>query len=210
MEKQMDVDKVLTDEQNLRILIDHTDDPIWLIDVGCNIIECNASFRKWVSFFAGRELRKGDNVMYGILGRDYLDKFETCYQEALSGRAFSSVEDMVIEGEVRYTTITFNPVFDNTGHIKGVSCFARDITEKRRHLLKIEEQNMVLREIASIESHKVRGPVATILGLEQFFNYEDLADPINKEIMQGITKVSQELDGVIREVVRKSNEMGLD
>jgi signal transduction histidine kinase len=132
-----------------------------------------------------------------------------CYRQALNGHSFSSVEDMRIGEELRYTAISFNPVFSENNVIKGVSCFARDITEKRRHLLKIEEQNMVLREIASIESHKVRGPVATILGLEQFFNYDDLTDPINKEIMQGITKVSQELDSVIREVVRKSNEIGL-
>jgi len=83
------------------------------------------------------------------------------------------------------------------------------MTEHRKHLLKIEEQNTALREIAFIESHKVRGPLATILGLEQLFNYDDTSDPINKEVIDGITKVSHELDLIIREVVRRSTEIGL-
>ncbi len=91
----------------------------------------------------------------------------------------------------------------------GVSCFARDMTEQRKHLFKIEEQNAALREIAFIESHKVRGPLATILGLQQLFNYEDFADPINKDVIEGVTKVSHELDLIIREVVRRSTEIGL-
>ena len=77
-------------------------------------------------------------------------------------------------------------------------------------MLQIEEQNRVLMEIAAIQSHKVRGPVATILGLGQFFNYDDLGDPVNKTLMEGIQKVSEDLDVIIREVVRKSNNAGLN
>lgn len=205
----MDVAMPISDEHNLRILVDHTDDPIWLIDCDLNIIECNASFRKWISFFVGKELKKGDNILCESLDKRYLNKFAACYQQALHGNAFSSVEDMNVGEELKYAAITFNPVFDNEQNVMSISCFARDITEKRKHLLKIEEQNMALREIASIESHKVRGPVATILGLEQFFNYDDLTDPINKEIMQGISKLSKDLDAVIRDIVRRSNEIGL-
>ncbi|MCF8450279.1 MAG: hypothetical protein K9G49_10460 [Taibaiella sp.] len=60
-------------------------------------------------------------------------------------------------------------------------------------------------KLAFIESHKIRGPVATILGLEQFYNYNDPADPVNREMMEGIKLVSHELDDKIREVVRLTN-----
>ena len=182
---------------------------MWLVDTNYNIIECNKSFNKWVAHFIGIELIKGDHVLYHSKNKAYLDKFEMCYKLALNGRTFRTVEDMKVNDETRYTTVSFNPVFDSERKIIGISCFARDITEQRKHLLRIEKQNTALRDIAFIESHKVRGPVATIMGLGQFFNYTDLNDPINKEVMEGIVKMSQELDAIIREVVRKSNEIDL-
>jgi PAS domain S-box-containing protein len=208
-EKINDIEKVIADEHNLRKLINSIDDPIWLVDAEYTIIECNNAFKKWVHHFIGKELDKGDQVLYNGLDKTYQDKFEMCYQLALKGRAFKSVEDMKVGNEVRYTTVSFHPVYNNEHQIIGVSCFARDMTEQRKHLLRIEEQNTALREIAFIESHKVRGPLATILGLEQLFNYEDSSDPINKEVIEGITKVSHDLDLIIREVVRRSTEIGL-
>ena len=203
-------EKVFADERNLRMLINNTDDPIWLVDADCTIIECYNSFKSWVKCFIGRELDKGDNVLFNGANKAYQDQSEMCYRLALNGKAFRSVEDMKIDDETRYTTVTFNPVFDHNYKITGVSCFARDITEQRKHLLKIEEQNAALREIAFIESHKVRAPVATILGLEQFFNYDDLSEPGNKEIMQSIARLTHELDAIIQQVVLKSNEIDQD
>ena len=207
--KEIDIEKVIADENNLRILINNTDDPIWLVDTEFKIIECNESFKKWVFHFIGKELGKGDNVLYDRRHKVYLDKFESCYQYAISGHAFKSVEDMLVDGRVRYTGVSFNPVFDKDNKVTGVSCFARDITEQRKHLHRIEEQNTALREIAFIESHKVRGPVATIMGLVQILNNEDNTEEMNKEITESILTASYQLDIIIREVVRKSNEIGL-
>ena len=46
------------------------------------------------------------------------------------------------------------------------------------------------------------------MGLAQFFNNDDVTDEVNKEIIDGIITASQQLDLVIREVVKKSNEIG--
>ena len=116
---------------------------------------------------------------------------------------------MLVDGRIRYTGVSFNPVFDRDNKVVGVSCFARDITEQRKHLLRIEEQNTALREIAFIESHKVRGPVSTIMGLVQVFNHEHNTKEENEEIIEGILNASYQLDLIIREVVRKSSEIGL-
>jgi PAS domain S-box-containing protein len=202
-------ERLLLSEHNLRILINNTDDAIWLVNSDYIVVECNHTFKKWISHFLGKELDKGDCVLHEGLDKAYVDKFEMCYRLAFGGKAFKSVEDINVDGKTRYTTVSFTPVFDDDGKVMAVSCFARDITEQRKHLLKIEEQNTALREIAFIESHKVRGPVATILGLGQFFNTENLSDPLNKEIISGILSVANELDTIIRQVVKKSNEMGL-
>ncbi len=198
----------MTKEQNLSILINNIDDPIWLVDKDLNILTCNHAFKKWVACFVGQELGEGNNVLFENKKPLYTAKFEICYHLAIDGRAFRTVEDMIVNKETRYTTVSFHPVTDDDNNVTGVSCHARDITEQRKHLQKIEEQNTALREIAFIESHKMRGPVATIMGLEQLFNFQDFTDPVNKIVIEGVAKVSNDLDLVIREVVRKSNEIG--
>jgi PAS domain S-box-containing protein len=206
-DSKLTIDDIIVSQQNLRMLVDNTSDPIWLVDTQCRILECNTAFSSWVKHFIGREIGKGEDVLYDGKDRMYHDKFEMCYKLALAGKAFRSVEDMQINGLIHYTSVSFNPLFDVEGAVIAVSCFARDITEQRQHLFHIEKQNSTLREIAFIESHKIRGPVATILGLEQFFNYDDLTDPVNKEIMDGVKQVTLELDTFIREVVRMSNKL---
>ncbi|MDQ4139582.1 MAG: hypothetical protein M3142_03570, partial [Bacteroidota bacterium] len=82
-----------------------------------------------------------------------------------------------------------------------------DITENKRHQLKIQKQNEKLREIAWIQSHKVRVPVANILGLVNAFNYKNLSDPFNLEVLANLNIVTHDLDAVIREIVNKTNEV---
>lgn len=196
-------------EGNLRVLINNIDDPIWLVDTNYTLLECNHVFRHWIYHFLGDTLTEGDDILFGGKNLLYSQKFESCYQRALNGQSFKSIEDMVVGTETRYTMVSFNPIINENNEVTGISCSARDITEQRQHLHKIEEQNTALREIAFIESHKIRGPLTTIMGLEQLFDYDKLAAPFNKEIMVNISRLSLELDEIIKEVVRKSNEIGL-
>ncbi len=79
--------------------------------------------------------------------------------------------------------------------------------EQERQLAHIEAQDNVLTDIAHTQAHFVRGPVATILGLIQFFNYEDPTDPINKEIMAGVAATTEKLDNVVKDIVIKENKL---
>jgi len=198
---------ILKDEQNLRMMVECMEDPMWIVCPDYSILECNTAFTHWCEHFTGRKVTKGDHVLLNGEHKVYSEKFEMCYRLAFSGKDFKSVEDMQIKGATHYTSVSFKPIYDDGGAILAVGCTARDITDQRKHLFKIEKQNSTLREIAFIESHKIRGPVATILGLEQFFNYDNLADPVNREIMEGVKTVTDELDLFIREVVRMSNEI---
>ena len=79
--------------------------------------------------------------------------------------------------------------------------------EKERHLAQILAQDTVLSDIAHIQSHFVRGPIATIIGLLQFYNHEDPADPVNKEVVDGINTSIEKLDNVVKEMVAKENKL---
>lgn len=86
--------------------------------------------------------------------------------------------------------------------------------EKKLHLetilnqnVKIKARNAILEEMAHKHSHDIRGHVATILGLSQMFNKQDYTDENNKVIIDGITVTADNLDEVIKEIVRKENEL---
>lgn len=79
--------------------------------------------------------------------------------------------------------------------------------EKKGHLAHIEAQSNVLTDIARIQSHDVRGPVATILGLVQLYNHDDPADPDNKKVIEGIGSMTEQLDSVVKEVIIKENKL---
>jgi len=70
-------------------------------------------------------------------------------------------------------------------------------------LQQIQSQNKQLQDIAWIQSHKVRGPVASILGLAQLFNIEQ-EDITNLQIMHHVQTAANNLDLVIRDIVNKS------
>lgn len=69
---------------------------------------------------------------------------------------------------------------------------------------KLELRNRKLEEISWIQSHKLRKPVATILGLIQIINYKDPADPENERTLNHIRTAGSELDNIIAEIDNKT------
>lgn len=72
---------------------------------------------------------------------------------------------------------------------------------------KLKAQNNKLFEIAFLQSHQVRAPVAHILGLISLFKADKPADPINKEIIKMLHTTAVELDQVIYEISERTNEI---
>ncbi len=84
---------------------------------------------------------------------------------------------------------------------------AEDKREKIKsdNLLKL--QNDKLFEIAFLQSHEVRKPVANILGILDLINEEDPGDPENIELIPLLLVAAKELDSVINQIVQKTNEI---
>lgn len=79
--------------------------------------------------------------------------------------------------------------------------------EKEEYLRKLEKRNQLLEEIAHIQSHDIRGPVATILGLAQNFNFKNTSDPNNKVVIEGITAVTEQLDEIVKYIITRENNL---
>jgi PAS domain S-box-containing protein len=104
------------------------------------------------------------------------------------------------DGAIRHIHSQTNFEFDDTGKPIGLYGVAHDVTEEKNNLARIQAQNEQLRQIAWVQSHKVRGPLATIIGLAQLFKNKT-APQENDLIMDGIVESADKLDRVIAEIV---------
>lgn len=136
------------------------------------------------------DINKLDKVIDTIFIRKFFPSFYCRVNTSVSG-----VKHLLVLGEV---------MLSPSGAITGVKGTIQDVTEQRLHMQKIQSQNQQLKDIAWIQSHKVRAQVASILGLVQLFNIDQPDDPINKEVLQGVSEASNTLDEVIREINAKT------
>jgi PAS domain-containing protein len=117
------------------------------------------------------------------------DKFQEFYFRIVTPEM--AIRHVLIKGEVVRNALG-KPIM-----IKGT---IQDVSQLRRQMIRIENQNRRLRKIAWVQSHRMRSPVATILGMVELFNFEDPADPMNAEILNNVKELTDKLDGIIHEV----------
>ncbi|PQJ11197.1 hypothetical protein CJD36_005165 [Flavipsychrobacter stenotrophus] len=82
--------------------------------------------------------------------------------------------------------------------------------EKRKYLQHIKVQEDVLKNITHVQSHDLRGPVSTILGLAKLYDQEHPDDPDNNTIINDIIDVSVKLDKQITSLIKKENKLAAD
>jgi signal transduction histidine kinase len=80
----------------------------------------------------------------------------------------------------------------------------QDITSAKLNEMRINRQNERLTEIALINAHEIRRPVATILGLMQLIDKETIVDETGRDILKHLGTVTEELDTVIRRIIDKA------
>jgi GAF domain-containing protein len=68
-------------------------------------------------------------------------------------------------------------------------------------------QNEKLTEIAFLQSHQVRAPIAQVQGLFNLFKFDQPSDPGNAEIVRKLKVASDGLDAVIKEIVLKTSQI---
>jgi len=71
----------------------------------------------------------------------------------------------------------------------------------------LKEQNKTLYDIAFMQSHQVRVPIAQIQGLYSLFNFDDLNDAQNAEILKMLKTTADSFDAIIKEITAKTSNI---
>ncbi|MEX2566217.1 MAG: PAS domain S-box protein [Cyclobacteriaceae bacterium] len=144
-----------------------------------------------------------------IRPKDEIPKLEKTIDEIRQGmrhiapRIFKHVKK---NGEVIMVEIKSNVI--NYEGIKAEVVLADDITERLRYIHAIEVQNKRLQEIAWLQSHVVRAPLARLMSLVMAM--DSLENDFGKEnFRKMIMDSAGELDDIIRDIVNKTDKVNL-
>lgn len=147
------------------------------------------SFKSWLSFIHPDD-------------QDYVKETTKESERTLSNASFYH-RILRHDGTVRHLHTFANFEFNTEGIPVGLYGVAHDITDQLANITRIKAQNQQLIDIAWLQSHKVRAPLANILGLAQLFKTSEQEH--KEEIVNGILTSSEKLDDVIREIVNKTS-----
>lgn len=172
---------------------------------GPQIIYTNQAFTDMTGYTREEVLGKSPRFLQGPESdRQYLNEIKTRLQNWESFDA--EIVNYRKNGEPFWVHLSISPLADSSGHFTHWISIQRDVTDRHNYVRAIEEQNSRLREIAWIQSHLVRAPLARIMGLVSLLETETEESARNE--LQAYLKISaDELDEVLGQIVRKSEKL---
>jgi len=185
-------------EIELRSFFESSIDCHLLLGKDFEILAFNKALDRFINNVYGKTLVRGKQIA-PYLSPQILDQFYKNYEKALKGTA-SFEQRMVNYGnEEIWWVIKYEPAFDPEGAIIGVSVNSSDATARVRQEQQVMAQNNSLKEIAFIQSHELRRPVASILGLMVLIKMDSRCSEI--EEIKLMERAVEELDEKVRLVV---------
>lgn len=193
-------------EQRFRKLFTENASPMLLINpLSGQVVDVNPASEKF----------------YGWKKEAFLRKFapELCYFAdgeiptepwwADTKRKYTTLTQKMADGTIKALEVYYSSIEMNDEQL--VFAIVHDISEKRAYLEAIEQQNVVLKDIAWTQSHMVRAPLSNIMGLMNLLSLERnvQANPngftISSEVYDALVKSAMQMDKALREVSQKTN-----
>lgn len=118
-----------------------------------------------------------------------------------NGVAFQ-IETTLYKKDGRPVRINFslNPIANEKGIVTHWVCIGHDVTERYEYIAAIEDQNKKLSDIAWMQSHVARAPLARLMGLIDLLRNFSNTENESRELLDRMLHSARELDGVIRNI----------
>ncbi len=108
------------------------------------------------------------------------------------------------------TVFALFKVLPHAFSLKSPKELEEEIERRKEKEIELREKNSRLKSIAWMQSHELRGPLATILTLLDTYDNVSLSEEDKKELIDGIRTSSENLDTVIRGIVAKTQDIEAD
>lgn len=189
-------------EIKLKAVFDSSTDIHILVNRNLEITAFNSPAADYIFNIYQHDMAIGDNML------DFVDPqiktdFEKYISIALRGRMLK--HDLLLREKTEFESwreVKFVPIRNHSREIIGVAINSADITKRKQQEKQINIQNEALTRIAIIQSHELRRPVASLLGIMNLMKIEDI-DFGYFDMMQ---LTLNELDEKIRIIVADSEK----
>ncbi len=198
-------DQIIASEQTLQSIINSSDNVLIYMSNDFTIRYANRRAQDHARKLFGKEFVVGEKLT------DYYPESER--QRALEHSRQLRKEKKTIsyehkltypDGEHRWFLRRYYGVFDDSGELTGIVIASINITNRKEQEIQIQKQADSLREIAKIQSHEIRRPVANIMGLTDLFDLKGKTLEENEQILQYLRQSVLELDRLISRIVDKT------
>ncbi|AMR30388.1 hypothetical protein A0256_02620 [Mucilaginibacter sp. PAMC 26640] len=186
-------------EIELRSFFESSIDHHMLLGRNFEILAFNRAWEIYVKNSYGLQMEKGQS-MAPFMPSQNLALFYKDYTTALKGTAVYDERNLSKDGVDNWRLVKFEPAFNPAGDIIGVSVNTADINKRVAHETTVKAQTEQLNEIAFIQSHELRKPVASILGLMELIRMDGRNQGL--EEWQMLERAVDELDEKIKMIVQ--------
>ncbi len=188
-------------ELKLKAFFDSSADCHVLLNPGLDVLYFNNTARAFIYRAYKKELCAGSNML-GFINPAYVNGFRKNCDAALSGDTVQDERLLTYKelGNI-WWHISFVPVWDRNRNIIGLSFNAADVTAVKEQEESLRLKNESLVKIAYIQSHELREPVASIVGLMNLIK-DDSKN--TDEYLKLIEESTMELDRKIFEIIAQT------
>lgn len=198
-------DQLLASEHTLQSIINSSDNVLIYMSNDFTIRYANRRAQEHARKLFGKEFRVGEKLSDYYPGADGEIAIEHAKQLRAQKKTISFEHQITYpDGEVHWFLRRYYGVFDEVGELTGIVVASINITNRKEQELQIQKQADSLREIAKIQSHEIRRPVANIMGLTDLVDLKGKTLEENEQILQYLRQSAQELDGLISRIVDKT------
>ncbi len=210
-----DVTKARQEEQELRLLVSvitNTNDAVLIAESdprdisGLKVLYVNAAFTRITGYSPEQIVGKSPALLKGFSpARNDFDRLQDAIYSrvALKGATLRYARD----GVEFFINLSLLPVADARGAHTHWIAIGHDVTDRLRYISEIEERNHKLQEIAWMQSHVIRAPLARLMGLIDLIRNYQHSDTEKNELLDHVLTSAYSLDEIIRDISSKTERI---
>jgi hypothetical protein len=174
-----------------------------LVGRNLEVLAFNKTFADIIRNTLGVEMKIGNDVNQYI-DEKLMPEFLLNFKQALAGKHIINESATLRNDQKIWWNYDYVPAYDPEGEVIGVSYNAINISAVKVQQQESDAKDASLKAIAFIQSHELRRPVSSILGLMSLFKADNYR--ASKEDMMMLERAVLELDETIRKTVNHTTQ----
>ncbi|MCH7400974.1 PAS domain-containing protein [Belliella kenyensis] len=199
---------LLESENKLKAILNSTTDCIILINQEFKVMAFNKVAIKHCQTTSNKRISIGVDYRDFIL-KEIEQEFYPNFIAALHGEIKVFEKELLRnDNKLQWVEFMFYPVYDSNEQMIGVTQLIKDITKSKEQIAKIRAQYEKFKEIAWIQSHEVRSPLANIMGLVEMLktDRDSMDESEIQSFFNNILSEAEKLDQKIRKITKATEE----